>query len=263
MTRRDSRSLAGTLGLLCCLLLAGSGSYRVRAQGLVSARVTSFAGRVDIQHSASSQAKFVKVAMLDELQPGDMVRTGYDSRLVLELSDGSVAVFGENTTVKVGEFNASPKRLFEVLRGKTRVHIEHVGGKPNPYQVTTPTAVIAVRGTTFDVAVHQRTTDVYVHEGRVEVFNLRRLDEPVVVQPFERVRIRDDEVPSAPLRFRRGENDGDFAEPREVGRDPMRDRFETFERETRDGQSGKSDARGDRSATSRDDSHPRTKVRKP
>lgn len=251
-------------GLLCGLLLSGSKSVSVRAQGLVSARVTSVSGRVEIQRASTAQVQFVKISLSDELRPGDVVRTGRSSRLVLELSDGSLAVFGDNTTAQVSDFNASPKKLFEILRGKTRVHIEHAGGKPNPYQVTTPTAVIAVRGTTFDVEVRGNTTDVFVHEGRVEVFSLRHLTEPVMVQPFERVRIQGDDLPSSPRRFRRGENDDDFMDPREVGQDPLRDRFESFERESRDEHSGRSGDRDEHSSSSkRENNSSHSKVRKP
>jgi hypothetical protein len=57
------------------------------------------------------------------------------------------------------------------LVGRVRVHIEHMGSVPNPNRVLTPTAVISVRGTTFDITVDDddETTLVEVEDGQVEV----------------------------------------------------------------------------------------------
>jgi len=61
--------------------------------------------------------------------------------------------------------------LIDLLVGRIRVHIEHLGTVPNPNRILTPTAVISVRGTTFDVSVDDadETTTVEVDEGLVEV----------------------------------------------------------------------------------------------
>ena len=61
--------------------------------------------------------------------------------------------------------------LVDVWLGRIRVHIQKLGGEPNPNRVHTPTAVISVRGTTFDVSVNDddETTFVAVEEGVVTV----------------------------------------------------------------------------------------------
>ncbi len=55
--------------------------------------------------------------------------------------------------------------------GRVRLHIEHLGTTPNPNRILTPTAVISVRGTIFDVSVadDDETTLVEVEEGSVQV----------------------------------------------------------------------------------------------
>ena len=54
--------------------------------------------------------------------------------------------------------------------GRVKVHIQKLGGQPNNNRVTTPTAVISVRGTIFDVSVEDgESTLVAVEEGLVEV----------------------------------------------------------------------------------------------
>ena len=55
-----------------------------------------------------------------------------------------------------------------------KVFIQKLGSQPNPNSVHTPTAVIAVRGTVFEVVVNPQdeTTVVSVDEGLVEVRHL-------------------------------------------------------------------------------------------
>jgi hypothetical protein len=59
----------------------------------------------------------------------------------------------------------------DVWLGRIRVHIQKLGGQPNPNRVQTPTAIISVRGTTFEVNVEDddETTLVAVEEGTVAV----------------------------------------------------------------------------------------------
>ncbi len=105
---------------------------------------------------------------------GDVIRTFKGGRLVLGLSDGSQAIIGEQTTVEITDLSRSPRTIFNLLRGKTRVKIEKMGGRPNPYRVNTPTAVIAVRGTLFDVLVSEKETQVLAHEGGCRSATRRR-----------------------------------------------------------------------------------------
>ena len=61
--------------------------------------------------------------------------------------------------------------LLDVMLGRVRVQIEHLGKEPNPNRVLTPTAVISVRGTIFDIDVNDdnESTLVEVEEGIVDV----------------------------------------------------------------------------------------------
>ena len=72
------------------------------------------------------------------------------------------------------------------------------------------TAVIAVRGTIFDVLVKDNETEVYLHEGAVSVFNLTRPDQPVQLAPGQTTRITGTAQPRPPNTFKPGRNDGDF-----------------------------------------------------
>src|ERR1051326_633016 len=167
-------SMITKIFLFVCLLYASAltlGGNSIRAQELVSARVLSFEGQVEIRRPSDNQPRLQKIAYKtnDELKAGDTIITGKSGRLVLGLSDGSQAVIAPQTTVLIKDLSQSPRTLFNVIRGKTRIHIEKLGGQPNPYRVNTPTAVIAVRGTIFDVLVDRNETQVFLHEGPVAV----------------------------------------------------------------------------------------------
>jgi hypothetical protein len=195
------------------LLLAGSGAP---AQDLASARVLSSEGPVEIRRRAGDQAQVQKIVfnVNDALNAGDTIVTGRGGRLVLGLSDGSQAVIAPQTTVVIQELSGSPRTLFHILRGKTRVRIEKLGGQPNPYRVNTPTAVIAVRGTIFDVLVKDDETEVFLHEGEVAVTNLSSPERPVTLFAGQMTRIFEQRLPRSPSAFKPGRNDDAFRQPR-------------------------------------------------
>jgi hypothetical protein len=201
--------------LLSWLLISAGlfASINAQAQTLASAKILSSTGSVEIQRrSPQNQAALLKIAyhVNDELLAGDVVKTGAGARLVLGLLDGSQAIIGEKTIVEIADLSKSPRTIFNVLRGKTRIKIEKVGGRPNPYKVNTPTTVIAVRGTLFDVIVSEKETQVFVHEGEVAVSNFARPDLPVILSPGQRTRVQQARPPEPPSRFQPGRNNDTF-----------------------------------------------------
>jgi len=204
---------------LLCVLGVGPSIRSGKAQEMVSAKVLSIEGQVEIQRQPTNQAQFQKIAFKieDQLKAGDTIVTGKNGRLVLGLSDGSQAVIAPKTTVVIKDLSQSPRTLFNVIRGKTRVHIEKLGGQPNPYQVNTPTAVIAVRGTIFDVLVDGNETQVFLHEGQVAVTNLALPDQPVILSAGQATKILMQRPPNPPNSFKDGRNDGMFKPARNDG----------------------------------------------
>ncbi len=182
------------------------------AQQLVSAKITAIEGQVEIRRHPSNQPVPVKIAFKvdDRLSVGDTIITGKNGKLVLGLSDGSQAVIAPQSKVVIQDLSQSPRTLFEVLKGKTRVQIQKLGGQPNPYRVNTPTAVIAVRGTVFDVLVNDNDTEVFLHEGEVAVTNLNLPNQPVILNAGQTTRIFMQRPPNPPGAFKPGRNDGIF-----------------------------------------------------
>ncbi len=105
------------------------------------------------------------------ISPQQWVITGPDGYVQFQVSDGSTFEVYPNSKVV---FRANPgnlRDLVDMIIGRIRVHIEKIGGQPNPNNVKTPTAVISVRGTIFDVVVDpdDDSTTVAVTEGLVAV----------------------------------------------------------------------------------------------
>jgi hypothetical protein len=169
-------------------------------------------GPVEIRRGPSIGATLTKINFKprDELKTGDRIITGFGGRLVLGLTDGSQAIVGERTIVEVRDLGSSPRELFHVLRGKTRVYIEKLGGRPNPYRINTPTAIIAVRGTLFDVFVKSNETEVFVHEGSVVVSGLELPEQAVNLSARQRTRVRRNQAPTPPSSFQPERNDDSF-----------------------------------------------------
>jgi len=132
------------------------------------------------------------------VEPGQVIVTGPDGYALLQLDDGStVEVFG-NSRVIFRDNRGSWKDLLNVYLGKVRIHIEKLsGGRPNPYRVHSVTALIAVRGTVFDVTVAMDTsTTVDVEEGEVAVSHkLLPSEKEVLLQKGESLVVR----PGEPL----------------------------------------------------------------
>jgi|SRR5918912_137661 hypothetical protein len=226
--------------LISAALLA---SINAQAQTLVSARILSSSGPVEIQRRSQGQAALIKIEyrVNDELLAGDVVKTDRGGRLVLGLLDGSQAIIGEKTVVEIADLSKSPRTIFNVLRGKTRVKIEKVGGRPNPYRVNTPTTVIAVRGTLFDVIVSGKETEVFVHEGEVAVSNLVLPDAMVILSPGQMTRVQQTQPPEPPSRFQPGRNNDTFRPDQNDNRGPN----EGPRRERREDQLGNDRGRPD------------------
>jgi hypothetical protein len=209
--RKTERLFSKLIPTLTILITASC----VYAQDLVSARILAAEGPVEIRRRSNAQPQIQKIAFKpnDEIYAGDAISTGRGGRLTLALSDGSQAIIAPQSTVVVENLTLTPRVLFRVLRGKARVHIEKLGGRPNPYRVNTPTAVIAVRGTIFDVIVDGSETEVYLHEGSVAIHNLASPDRIVLLAAGQMTKVFETRPPNNPNIFKIGRNDDVFRKP--------------------------------------------------
>ena len=127
----------------------------------------------------------------DTVQPRQIIITGPDGFAVFQVSDGSTFEVFPNARVIFRENAGSWRDLLDVLLGRVKVHIQKLGGQPNYNRVRTPTAVISVRGTVFDVAVEDEddTTLVSVEEGQVAVQHLIKPGPERLLNQGESIRV--------------------------------------------------------------------------
>jgi hypothetical protein len=131
----------------------------------------------------------------DRLRQHEIIVTGPDGFARFQLSDGSTFDVYSNSKVV---FRETPgiTDLLDLFIGRVKVFIEHSKG-PNPKDVKTPTAVISVRGTVFDVEVQdaEGTTFVTLDDGLVDVRNLTAPGPSVLLKPGDSILVE----PNKPL----------------------------------------------------------------
>lgn len=112
------------------------------------------------------------LAVGDKLERGAELRTGVQGRVRLRFVDGSTLVLSDATLLKIEQFeqaSGQPRKAGLLLE------MGLIGQKVTPspggsWQVRTPTAVTAVRGTEFIVEVDEdQATAVNVQSGQVSV----------------------------------------------------------------------------------------------
>jgi hypothetical protein len=152
---------------------------------------------------------------------GDQVETGWFSSAVIA-SETQRAKFEIFSSTEVTLAEDTPGVILSLERGRIRAVFDKIIGS-EPRLVKTPGALLAVRGTQFDVRVDgQGRTTVDVFEGLVEVRSPHR-PEPLLVNPGEEARITRDRPPTSgpmPEHRRReapGARDGQPRDPDQKG----------------------------------------------
>ena len=110
-----------------------------------------------------------------QARSGDRIRTGLDSSVVLVFFDGSTTSLEAETDITLVQLSAQRdggrrEIILQQWMGETANIVQPRSDQAARFEIETPTAVIAVRGTEFKVAVQiDGSTDVTVVEGFVDV----------------------------------------------------------------------------------------------
>jgi len=132
-----------------------------------AAKVITLTGEVSVLKDSNPWA--LQVGSTVQLK--QMIVTGPDGYAKLQVSDGSTFEVYPNSQVTFRNNPSDWKDMLDLWVGRIKIHVQKLtGGAPNHQRITSPTAVISVRGTTFDVvAEDENTTLVSVEEGLVQV----------------------------------------------------------------------------------------------
>src|ERR1035438_5727090 len=150
----------------------------------------------DVSLSGDRAGYRVTIAPCGIVKQQQLIKTGPDGYAKFQVSDGSTFEVFPNSEVTF-HMTYGIGDLLNVWMGKVKVYIQHLNGLPNPNNVTTPTALISVRGTIFDVDVQDAdgTTFVTLDEGLVDVRHLQVASKVVRLNPGESIQV----LPNLPL----------------------------------------------------------------
>ncbi len=119
--------------------------------------------------------------------------------LLLELQDGSQVLVKPHSKVVLKNPNEAKGFYLELLIGRVINKIQKRLGNTPSFRMGTPTAVITVRGTRFEVEVNKKLrTYVHVYEGLVEVRGLIGAAPPVLLRPGFYTDVDRDREPQQP-----------------------------------------------------------------
>jgi hypothetical protein len=149
-------------------------------------------GEVKIHHK--NNAAWIPAKLKMEVLRGDQIKTAAESRCEVKLNDGSMIRIGENSLFDFEESNISKSTKYvdaSIKKGKFWANIIKVKISQDKFEVKSPTAVCAIRGTIYRMETDS-TTRVAVYDGQVDVGPSHDLLQQLQQQP---------RVPGPPVRI--------------------------------------------------------------
>ena len=167
--------------------------------------VKNEAGRIELAHvEGDAQSGGQPLRKGATLSAGDELKTGKDGYLTIKLADGSTLALQPGSTlavdtVKKTALTPSSDALFTLKNGRVEASVQKRSASGSRFEVRTPIAVAAVRGTRFRVATDEekRTSTSEVIEGNVAVNDTGNLGTVSVPEGFG-TRVQDGQAPLTP-----------------------------------------------------------------
>ncbi|NWF76112.1 MAG: FecR domain-containing protein [Nitrospirae bacterium] len=139
----------------------------------------------------------------DHIKEGYRIKTGDQSRIEITFQDNHSLLQDSNTTLEL--FTSREKANFYtyqklfLLTGKTITKIKKATGRESRFQIDSPSAICAVRGTTFRTSVDENNiTRAEVLQGNV---NVEAMNQVVTVEEGEGTLVRKGEKPLVPQKL--------------------------------------------------------------
>lgn len=166
-----------------------------------SARVKFQVGTV--QRQSAHKTSWQKTRINDRVYQGDRLKTSVGSRVELEMPDGSVIKVDQSSIfdvkeIKTAESNNEDKMSFTLWAGNIWAHFKKIVNSRQSRTIESPSAVVAIRGTTLEINVNRElTTTVSVVEGRVSVKS-REAKGEVFVNSNQKTVVKKGQPPAKP-----------------------------------------------------------------
>jgi hypothetical protein len=133
----------------------------------IAAKITRIEGSADILKKGTDKARAAKVSM--PLQIGDVIKSGAETLVEIAYKNGELVRMSENTSMTINESTSKTVKS-EVLLGKVWVNMKKLSTPGREFEMSSPTATAAIRGTIFSMSsAADSTTAVDVYNGKVAV----------------------------------------------------------------------------------------------
>lgn len=135
-------------------------------------KVTFLLGKdKDVQIQHKNLAVWQNIKLNSSIYSQDKIKTAGESRCEVTLEDKSIIRIGENTIFSFVESSIDDYKKSvrsELKQGRVWLNINNAQKANDEFQIKTPTAVCAVRGTIYRIDCDSATTCL-VYDGKVEV----------------------------------------------------------------------------------------------
>ncbi|MFC2060902.1 FecR domain-containing protein [Elusimicrobiota bacterium] len=170
-------------------------SQSVEAEG-ISALVEEVEGTVNVQRKGSDKWEFLSVK--NEVNEGDQVLVGEEGKLVVDI-DGDKVILSGGTLFTFKKLTMEKK--LELWRGKMRAKVKKLT-RADKFEIITPVANCAVKGTEFSVAVGaDGATKVQTFSGLVSLKG-NATGKEVMIEEGNESEVGQDGKPSKPKKIK-------------------------------------------------------------
>ena len=143
--------------LLICVVAVGLCTIAYAAESPRTAKILDMEGSVEVRTPDGKMAP-AEIGMV--LNQGDIIKTDDDSFALVKLEGIETATVevNKNTQILLSEMVMNPddglqSTVLDLAIGKVLIKAEKVHNENSKFEVKTPTSVVGVRGTTFQVEV--------------------------------------------------------------------------------------------------------------
>jgi ferric-dicitrate binding protein FerR (iron transport regulator) len=177
---------------MCVCVITSAAFACLHAQPV--AKITVIEGQVSVMKKGTSQWRNAKPGI--QLDVGDQLYTYEESFAEIRYSIGTVLRMDEKTKVTI-EASSEKTIKTKTSMGNVWVNMKKLISTGKQFEVSTPTAVAAIRGTVFDFSyTPDSATYVNVFEGKVAVGPTNELKKKIEKEKKESAKIREpQEVP--------------------------------------------------------------------
>ena len=153
-------SIVSCMSLFLLVFMLGAGECKT-SLGAISVIV----GSAFVKHDGDTT--WVKARIRAPVYENDAITTKSESECEITLNEDKVIRLSENTAAIISEKQDASINL-KTAKGSMWINVKHLINK-RTFDVTTPTAVAAIRGTVFGVQCDQNKSDYMVFKGAVAV----------------------------------------------------------------------------------------------